>query len=320
MNDPIELGKVSWQRDFDQGIQLSKKENKPIFLLFQEVPGCITCQRYGKQVLSHPLIVEAIEEAFIPVAILNNKGGKDAEVLKYYGEPAWNNPVVRIVDANRTNLVDRLGGDYSELGVVQAMVQALQATNKSVPTYLSLLEQELLANKTGLETAHFAMYCFWSGEKEIGQIDGVVTTQPGFMGGREVVQIQYDPAIVTYDALLEKSQSTGNASHVYIHNNQQKKSAEKIVGKEAISKEKTFRLDKDPKYYLSRTIYQYIPMTPLQAVKVNSALGANRSPDKYLSPKQLELVKRVKTQKSQQLSSAINKDFRQAWEAVEGAL
>jgi len=315
--DHPELGEVNWERDFEKGIQQSKTENKPIFLLFQEVPGCSTCQRYGQQVLSHPLIVDAIEEAFIPVAIFNNKRGKDAEVLKYYGEPAWNNPVVRIVDAKRSNLVDRVGRDYSQLGVVQAMVQALQATNQSIPTYLALLEQELLAEKTGIETAHFSMYCFWTGEKEIGQIDGVVETQPGFMGGREVVKVNYDPALVNYTDLLQASKSAGCASHVYVNNQQQKKSAEKIVGSSSISNEKSFRLDKDPKYYLSRTFYQYIPMIPLQAVKVNSAIGEGISPDRYLSPRQLELVNQFKKKLPKNLSSAINKDFRQAWAGLE---
>ena len=69
---PIELGKVDWLRDMDLAQKQAKEDNKPIFLLFQEVPGCSTCQRYGKQVLSHPLIVEAIETCFVPLAIHNN--------------------------------------------------------------------------------------------------------------------------------------------------------------------------------------------------------------------------------------------------------
>ncbi|MBL0082871.1 MAG: hypothetical protein IPP37_10780 [Saprospiraceae bacterium] len=47
---------------------------------------------------SHPLIVEAIFTYFIPVAIFNNKNGHDADVLAAYKEPAWNNPVIRIVN------------------------------------------------------------------------------------------------------------------------------------------------------------------------------------------------------------------------------
>lgn len=36
---PKELGKVAWIRDHDEALVRSKKTGKPIFLLFQEVPG-----------------------------------------------------------------------------------------------------------------------------------------------------------------------------------------------------------------------------------------------------------------------------------------
>ena len=36
----VEVGLVSWERDFDIAVQLSKQQDKPILALFQEVPGC----------------------------------------------------------------------------------------------------------------------------------------------------------------------------------------------------------------------------------------------------------------------------------------
>lgn len=36
---PPELGKVAWVRDHDAGFAAAKKAKKPVFLLFQEVPG-----------------------------------------------------------------------------------------------------------------------------------------------------------------------------------------------------------------------------------------------------------------------------------------
>ena len=127
-----ELGKVSWYRDFDQVLDLSRKENKPVFILFQEVPGCSTCRNYGKGVLSHSVIVETMEEYFIPLAIFNNKGGKDSEVLKRYDEPSWNNPVVRIVNAKGENLIRRIAGDYSKARVAQEMIRVLEERQKSI--------------------------------------------------------------------------------------------------------------------------------------------------------------------------------------------
>ena len=142
--NPVELGEVNWLRDFGEGLTVSATSKKPVFLLFQEVPGCSTCRNYGQDVLSHPLIVEAIETLFVPVAVFNNKGGADAKVLKYFGEPSWNNPVIRIVNHQKKDLIQRVNGNYSKLGIVQAMRLALQVENLAVPAYLSLLEDELL--------------------------------------------------------------------------------------------------------------------------------------------------------------------------------
>ena len=36
---PAEIGIVKWQTDHDKALALSAKTGKPVFLLFQEVPG-----------------------------------------------------------------------------------------------------------------------------------------------------------------------------------------------------------------------------------------------------------------------------------------
>ena len=316
-NQPEELGKVSWERNFDQGLIRSQKENKPIFLLFQEVPGCSTCRNYGHNVLSHPLIVEAIEDLFIPVAIYNNKGGEDAKVLKIYNEPSWNNPVVRIVDAEKKNLVSRVSGNYSQLGVVKAMVKALENEGLKVPTYLSLLEEELVAEKKGTETAIVSMYCFWTGEKNLGKIDGVVETQPGFMNGREVVKVEFDPAKITYSEVIKSAKAAKCASQVFTDSPKQIESAKDIVGLPAVSGTGKFRLDHQPKYYLGHTHYQYLPMTQLQASRVNSAIGNKKSPDEFLSPRQQEIASYIAANQNKGWTKQINKDFVAGWEEVE---
>ncbi|MEM8552660.1 MAG: peptide-methionine (S)-S-oxide reductase MsrA [Pseudomonadota bacterium] len=73
---------------------------------------------------------------------------------------------------------------------------------------------------TGLETAVFAMGCFWGAERIFWQMDGVSVTAVGYIGGhtpnatyREVcsgqtghtegVLVVYDPAKVTFGALLK---------------------------------------------------------------------------------------------------------------------
>ena len=57
-----ELGEILWQRDFDVAHSLAAKKDLPVLLLFQEIPGCSTCVNFGQDVLSNPLLAEAIEE------------------------------------------------------------------------------------------------------------------------------------------------------------------------------------------------------------------------------------------------------------------
>jgi hypothetical protein len=102
------------------------------------------------------LIVEAAETAFVPLCVYNNRA-EEAAILKSFGEPAWNNPVVRVVDAERKDLVDRLAGDWSLAGLTRAMVAGLEAAHREVPTWLALLAREEDARGSGLSRAVFGM-------------------------------------------------------------------------------------------------------------------------------------------------------------------
>ena len=310
---PEELGKVNWLRDFEQGLERAGREDKLVFLLFQEVPGCSTCRNYGKEVLSHPLIVEAIETLFVPVAVYNNKGGQDAAVLKYYKEPAWNNPVVRIVGFDRFDAAPRVSGNYSPLGVVQAMLFALERKGSPIPSYLTLLNEELQAQQQGAETTTLSMYCFWTGEKQLGQLDGVISTQAGFMDGREVIQVTYNPDVIPFEKIVASGRQVSCADRVYAHNDSQQQSAAKLLGKDKTARATTFRPDREPKYYLSKTHYRAVPMTALQAARANALIGQGKSPEGLLSPRQVELAQQAKGLPEQKLENAIGKDIAEAW-------
>ncbi len=73
----------------------------------------------------------------------------------------------------------------------------------------------------GLETAVFGLGCFWGAERIFWKTPGVYSTAVGYAGGvtpnptyeetcsgrtghAEVVQVVYDPSLVTYDDLLKK--------------------------------------------------------------------------------------------------------------------
>ena len=264
-SNPVELGDVAWERDLQAAQQLSLESDRPILILFQEVPGCATCRNFGADVLTHPLIVEAIESLFVPLAIYNNRGGTDASALASFGEPSWNNPVVRIVDADLETIGDRLAGNYSQHGLTSAMISALIQEDLPVPGYLTLLNAEL-ASSRALETATYAMHCFWEGEKKLGELDGVFRSTPGFQNGREVVRVKFDIGILSQEQIDQQARQWG---------------FQKSAGVQ-------LRPDNTPKYYLSNSAYRCVPMTLAQQLRVNSALGHGLDPDGFLSTRQLQ--------------------------------
>jgi hypothetical protein len=109
-------------------------------------------------VLSNPLVIEAAETAFVPVAIYNNtEGDHDAAVRERYEEPAWNYPVVRVVDAKGEDLIERVANQWHLAGATSAMVAGLEAAEADVPAYLRLLAAEAAGHARGVETAVFGM-------------------------------------------------------------------------------------------------------------------------------------------------------------------
>ena len=102
--------------------------------------------------------MDAAENGFVPVCVYNNtRGDHDAEILKQFRERAWNNPVVRIIDGDRKDIVPRIGSDWTVRALAEAMVKALEKKTRKVPTYLRLLAAEETARKRGVETAVFGM-------------------------------------------------------------------------------------------------------------------------------------------------------------------
>ena len=290
----VELGKVKWYRDYDEATQAAKDQGKDIVVLFQEVPGCATCRNYGHNVLTHPLMVEALENSFIPLTIFNNKGGDDRKILTKYKEPTWNNPVVRIINSDGDNLINRIAGDYSAKALCNSMISVLKKQGKEVPEYLNLLALELsTASSYQVTEKYFQMYCFWTGEKQLGQIDGVIDTESGFMNHAEVVKIKYDSDLVS-ESELENFANKNNMRPV------DKK------GKYSVA-------TNDVHYYLKNSKYKYIPLTELQKTKINSALGNRNSPERYLSPKQQRWLQTVSSG-SKNLSDV---DFIDAWSSKE---
>ena len=201
-NQPIEVGTVNWLRDLDLAREQSMANGKPIFLLFQEVPGCAGCKQFGADVLSNSSLVDTIEDLFVPMMVRNNVGGEEAKILESFGEPAWNYQVVRFIDPNLQDIIARKDKVWETGPLAARMIQALIAHGKEVPDYLRLIEQE---HSDRLERVHFAQGCFWVGETELGRINGVVKTEAAWIGGHEVTTVDFDPTEITAADLTQQA-------------------------------------------------------------------------------------------------------------------
>lgn len=310
-----EMGTIDWVKGFDAAADRARREKKPVLILFQEIPGCATCTGYGREVLSHPLIKDAAESLFVPVCVRNNtQGDDDARIVSHFIEPSWNNPVIRIVTPDRKMIGDRVSGDYTVGGLANAMAAALREEHRVVPKYLELLAHECLARKRGLERAVFAMHCFWEGEAAFGSTDGVISTRPGFLNGKEVVEVEFDPRVVGYSILLSKAMERKCASSAFTRSDAQQEIAKKSLNAEAMRSDESIRPDREPKYYLSKTDYRFVPMTELQASRVNALIHTGGNPDTVLSPSQIALYKHVGTDGKGARSSMIGRpDIVKAW-------
>ena len=76
----------------------------------------------------------------------------------------------------------------------------------------------------------------------------------------------------------------------------------------------TFKADKELKYYLFNTKYKHIPMSALQAAKINSLLAEGKSIEFLLSPYQLMWLEKIKDVPKNKLANYIGKDFELAFQ------
>lgn len=292
-----ELGDVMWLRDHDRGLALAAEQNKPVLLLFQEVPGCSTCVRFGQDVLTHPLVVELIADRFVPVAIFNNHPGSDSEALRRYDEPSWNNPVVRFLGPDGSELLPKLADRYDALGLYEKIIAVLDKLGQDVPVYFRLLGRDLLVEYGLSKSVTYATPCFWSGETSLAQHPAVITTDAGWVDGKEVVQVQFNPGEVSRADLDAYAQAEGfnpiNSGG--------------------------FELDREPQFYLRKSAVRHLPLTPAQCTRINLAVPYSEPLADVLSPQQRTWLANPRLQRASG-DEAYRQDIRQSWPSLVSQL
>lgn len=238
------------------------------------------------------MVVAAATSEFVPVAVFNNVKGTDADLLKKFAEPAWNNPVMRFLGADEKDLIPRKENVFHGGVVLARMAESLEKTKRPVPAYLKLAVAEFAPKTT--ETAVFAMHCYWVGEAKLGALDGVISTRIGELAKAEVVEVTFDPAVIEFKTLVEKAKGMDCTRTVFARTDAQEKTAKEVVDAKKVTRtDKAIDADTQQQYHLAQhPRYHYLPLTAAQATKVNAALADGKSPDEFLTPLQLTTYKR----------------------------
>lgn len=228
----------------------------------------------------------------MPVAIYNNQPGGDRKTLEHFGERAWNNPVLRFVDTGEQDLIPRKDGVYTTGEVLQRMTMALRQAKRKVPTYLELVAGEYAPGNR--QRATFAVSCYWVGERKLGRLAGVLGTRIGMLKGREVVEVDFDSSVIPFTRLLAAASQLECFSRVFARTGEQEKAARAQVGDRVTRTDAAVDTTTQQQYDLfQRKSYYYLPLTQLQATRLNAALPAGGNAGNFLSPAQRALLPKI---------------------------
>ena len=243
--------------------------------------------------MTHPLLVEAIETEFVPVLILNNQPGKDAEVLRRYREPQWNYQVVRFLDGKGNDLIPRKDRIWTIGPLAERMIASLETADRPVSKYLRVIaEEHAIMNHS---RAAFEQFCFWTGELKIGGLDGVVATEAGWIAGREVTLVTWDHNQTDLKTLVKEAEKARCAERVYVSTDAE---IELLKGQSRLrigKLDNSYRAAQasDQKRQLQGTAFAKLSLGPMQATKVNAL--ARVDPEaalKWLSPRQIAQLRK----------------------------
>ncbi len=125
----------------------------------------------------------------------------------------------------------------------------------------------------------------------------MISTRSGWIGGEEVVEVGFDPQVIPFDALCEFAERRDCAR----------------AFDAAIRPE-------DPKYYLSRTPLRFLPMTELQAMRINARIEADglAKACAVLTASQRALLAEIVARPDAGWPSAIGVEIREAWDRAAG--
>ena len=139
-----------------------------------------------------------------------------------------------------------------------------------------------------------------------------MATRPGWLEKLEVVEVHFDPIAVSYESLVKQASEAKCALRVFTRDDAQQEAASAIVKDRAVRSDGEVRTD-DDKFYLSRTPLKHVPMTPMQASRLNARVGEHEDPTPLLAPVQRTLLEKIRAQPDAGWPITIGVDFLVAW-------
>ena len=142
----------------------------------------------------------------------------------------------------------------------------------------------------------------------------MVATRAGFLGQAEVVDVTFDPRVLPFKKLLTHARERTCADAVYTTSAAQLAAARALLGDRASTLSNDVRPDKEPKYYLLQTPWRALPMTELQATRINARVRTGGF-DAILSPRQHAAWQTIKSKPQANWPIAIDQPITEAWSA-----
>lgn len=130
----------------------------------------------------------------------------------------------------------------------------------------------------------------------MGSLEGVTSTVSGWIGKYEVVTVRFDPDALEYGALLGHANEHSCTTRIWTTSDAQHLAASKAFGDKAVALGETSIRDakeSDQIYYLRNSPLRFLPLTPLQARRVNGAMYLRQDYKPWLSPRQVVLLGQV---------------------------
>lgn len=124
-------------------------------------------------------------------------------------------------------------------------------------------------------------------------MNGVVATKAGWIGKVEVVEVSFDPKVISREE-LEKRGRGGCVT-------------------EAFEPGSAIRLVEDQKYYLTQTVLRHVPMTAAQAARVHATTVTGEA-EQWLSPAQRAAAALVRAAPDAEWPNLVGVSLTDAWE------